>query len=47
MKKIKEREMKEVAKKLVERLKARWAERRDRPRIRDILDKVGTGKTLS
>jgi hypothetical protein len=41
MKKIKEIEMKEITKKLAERLKTRWAERRDRPRIGEILDKVG------
>ena len=40
MKKSKEKEMKEIAKKLVERLKARWTERRDRLRIEDMLDKV-------
>jgi hypothetical protein len=36
--------MTEIAKNLVERLKARWTQRRDRPRIGEILDKVGDWK---
>ena len=33
--------LREIAKSLVVRLKTRWTQRRDNPRIEEILDKVG------
>jgi hypothetical protein len=44
MKKVKEREVTKIAKDLVERLKVRWTQRRDKTRIGEILDKVGDWK---